>query len=932
MNDQTSHFVIRGMRLILVVTLAFLLVGFAITFVRLSSASVQAAPIEPPAGYPKLSLSAKVVAPTLAHTGGETLNYEIEIVNTGAYTASGVVLTDLIPPNTTYNGDATASAGEVPTVTNGLLSWTGEVGFDASVVVTFSVDVTPTTFAGVITNTAVINHPLIPRPVTVTAETLVTDLPIFEIEKTSSPAKPGANKSLTYWLTVTNVGQPAVGLPLTVDDKVPADTTVSQVGPDGSKHGGQVTWEREVNLDTGASSVFTFTVNVSDVPSGTVLTNQDYQVSNPTSGVAAGEPYTVTVVDPIFLIGKFTTPDPPGSNRELTYTLTVLNMGSLATDLVVTDMLPAGVTYVRSDGTHTDGQVTWSLPRLDTGEFAQFSYTVYVPDVAEVAILNETYQVCSAEGVCQFGPPLSSFVKGPTFDASLWLDPIAKKPGGGGGPVTPTLVLRNLGPGNALDANALIYFGRISVSFNDLLQDPPLGHFYLGPYCGEKCVYYQWVGDLGVGQAVTITTIDGQSTIGGEEGTHYTTTVVITDQLGSYITEPFTGTVIGHITHFANLIPTKLAPPVVAAGMEMTYTIQVFNSGLSTDVPPYPVLTETLPTSTTLVNVSDDGEWNNVDGKTVISWTLPAMSPGDRIYRSFSVLVDSDLISGTQIVNRDYRTLWHDLEATGVLSNTGVPVTSTVREIGLIDSFKTVTPTMVTPGPDQVLTYTLHIVNSGPTDLSDVHVFDIFPWEHTTYRRDAFSNPGHIISDIVSLDWLGDVAAFDTKLITFSVLVDSDYQGAITNTATIFHPSLSEPFPITAVAYATDKPVLSISKKDTPDPVAAGGELLYTLRVQNLGQLATNVVVTDTIPANTTYVQGSATAGGQLLGDIVSWNFPLLSPGEVRTFSFLVHVLSGRQVVNDKYGISCVEGVSTFGEPVYTDVLGFWLYLPALSR
>jgi hypothetical protein len=65
--------------------------------------------------------------------------------------------------------------------------------------------------------------------------------------------------------------------------------------------------------------------------------------------------------------------------------------------------------------------------------------------VAEVAILNDTYEVCSAEGVCQSGYPLSSLVKGPTFEADLWLDPIAKKPGGGTGPVTPTLVLRNLG-------------------------------------------------------------------------------------------------------------------------------------------------------------------------------------------------------------------------------------------------------------------------------------------------------------------------------------------------------------------------------------------------------------------------------------------------------------------------------------------------------
>jgi len=662
-----------------------------------------------------------------------------------------------------------------------------------------------------------------------------------------------------------------------------------------------------------------------------VLTNQEYQASSPGISTTVGAVYTTTVIDPIFYIAKLTDPDPPGSNREMTYTLTVLNMGSLATNLEVTDVLPSGVTYVRG-GNHVGGQVSWTLPQLDTGEFAQFSYTVYVPDVAEVAILNDNYQVCSAEGVCQSGFPLSSLVKGPTFTSELWLDPIAKKPGGGTGPVTPTLVLRNLGPGNALNAMATIYFGRISVSFNDLLQDPSLGTFYYGPECGENCNAYLWVGDLDVGQAVTITTIEGQSTIGGAEGTHYTTTVVITDQLGSYFTEPFTGTITGTITHFANLIPTKSAPPVAAAGLPMTYTIQVYNSGLSTDELIPPVLTETLPTSTTLLSVSDGGEWNDLNGRTVISWTLPAMSPGDRLYRYFSVLLDSDLISGTQIVNRDYRTVWHDVDATTVFSNTGVPVTTTVKEVGLVDSFKTVTPTLLSPGPGQTLTFTLHVVNSSPIPLYDVKLYDIFPWEHSTYQRDAIATAGQIISDIVSLDWEGDVAPFDSELITFSVLVDADYEGAITNTATITHPGLRVPVVISTEAQVTEKPVLAISKTAAPDPVGVGEELLYTIHVQNLGQMASALVVTDTLPANTAYVPGSATAGGQLVGDELQWTFPLLEPNEVRTLSFAVEVLGGRQIVNEAYGVTCAEGVTAFGEPVYTDVRLRYVFLPLLLR
>ena len=169
-----------------------------------------------------------MVTPTLAHVGGETLNYVIEIVNTGAYAANGVILTDPIPQNTTYNGDAVAGAPPAPAFANGVLTWVGNVGFDSSVRVSFSVNVAPA-YAGIISNTAVINHSLIPKPVTVTAQTVVTNQPIFNIQKTSIPLQPGPNKPLAYTLEVTNVGQPAVNLPVTVTDPVPANTTVGRL-------------------------------------------------------------------------------------------------------------------------------------------------------------------------------------------------------------------------------------------------------------------------------------------------------------------------------------------------------------------------------------------------------------------------------------------------------------------------------------------------------------------------------------------------------------------------------------------------------------------------------------------------------------------------------------------------------------------------------
>lgn len=913
----------KAIQLITIMLIGILMVATVVVFAHKSSERVFAyGPIPPPAGYPKLTLSTKVVTPTLAATDGAVLTYSLEILNTGAFTASDVTLVDTIPPSTTLFGEVRSSAPPTPVFTDGMVLWEhGMVGFDSSVAITFSVTVTPGYF-GIISNTAVISDPMIAEPVTVMAETRITDSPIFEISKTASPSLPGKNKPLTYALVVTNVGQEAVETPIVVTDFVPTDTTFI-TGSQGISYdpiGNAVMWDPTVNLKFGETTEFTFSVEVGDVPSGTVIENNEFLVVSD-GNFGYGEAYTTTVIDPIFILSKSIFPDPPGSNNEMTYTLTVLNLGSKATNLVITDTVPTGVEYVRG-GAYSDGIVSWELPSLDTRESAQVTFTVFISDVADIIVLNGDYEVCSDEGVCAPGIPVPSLVVGPTFEATATLEPIAKKPGGGTGPVTPTLTVHNLGPGNALNATALLTFGRISISMNDMLVIPPVGELIDGPSCGVDfpCTTFVWNGDMAVGDVITFTTIEGQSTIGGEEGTHYTATVVITDELSGYITEPITGTAIGHITHHANLIPTKSAPAEIGPGQTMTYTIQVFDSGLSTEEPPAPVLTETVPASVTLLTISDGGTSEVIDGRTVISWTLPAMGPGDYLYRSFGVKANDDLVSGTLIINDDYRTTWYESELPGMLSNLGEPVTTTVREVGLIDSYKTVTPTWALPGTDTVLTYVVHVVNSGPYDLSGVQVSDIFPWEDTTYQRNAVASSGELTDDIVSFEWNGDVASDSEQLITFTVVVDDFFEGVVTNTATITHTSLTRDIVKTAVAYITDKPVLRISKIATPDPVFAGNPLLYKIQVTNLGQQATLLVITDTIPVNTSYIFGSASSGGQIVGDAIQWILPVLNPGKSLNLTFQVDVQGGNEIINDSYAVRCDEGVFAYGEPVRTRV------------
>jgi uncharacterized repeat protein (TIGR01451 family) len=869
-----------------------------------------------PAPRPKLSLSSKQAYPTIVYPGG-VVTYTITLRNTGAEAALAASLRDPFPAGTFYNGDAWASSGNLVEGSTGI-TWTGDVAFDDSVVITFSATVSHT-YAGRITNQAFLTQAAIPSPVTLTAVCTATDRPILNITKEGVPLLAGAGKPLTYTLFVHNAGQPAANLPITVTDRLPSNTTLLALGPGAiSDTMGQITWTRSVTL--GPPVPFTFSVLVDEgVPSGTILLNQDYAVTSTLAGVGdVGEPYTLTVVTPIFLLTKETDPDPPGSNRALAYTLTLRNFGSLATEIVVTDTVATNVTYL-SGGTYfsPSNTVSWTLPQLASGAKASFTYSVYVGNLpGGTPIVNDNYGVSCAEGIAAAGVPLTSTIQGPIFDTSYKaVDPIAKKPGGGVSTLTYTIGIRNTGAGNAHDAHLYDIFHRVSFDGSQVEIIPPIGVFTVTNPGGQRRIL-EWVGDIDHDSEVTIIVHEASSVFAGIPVV--TNTAWITDDL----TLPMTVTTQMLVTHDARLNVYKTGPEVIGPNELMTYTLRVWNSAFTTDEPVW--LTDTIPAEVNYITSSHGGRY--ISATRTVSWTLPPFSPGDELTRTLTVLA-GDLVSGTLIVNEDFLAGCPNCAMTDTVF---LPLTTTVQLRGLGDSYKEVWPALAYPGPAVVLTFTVHVVNSSGFHLDSVQLYDHLPWVQSTYHRDAVASAGSVISDIVHVEWTGSVGPYSSEAITMSVTVDPWYKGPVTNTAVITHPSLSQPVTVTAVAYVTDEPVLRLQKKGQPDPVGLGQELLYTIRLRNLGQRATGIVISDTVPMHTTYVPGSATRGGGLVGDDVLWAWPELEAETSEVFQFRVLIERGPVVLNEFYSASCAEGIWAYGEPLATRVRGGMIYLPLI--
>ena len=104
-------------------------------------------------------------------------------------------------------------------------------------------------------------------------------------------------------------------------------------------------------------------------------------------------------------------------------------------------------------------------------------------------------------------------------------------------------------------------------------------------------------------------------------------------------------------------------------------------------------------------------------------------------------------------------------------------------------------------------------------------------------------------------------------------------------------PAFDERITITVPA-----PDLAIAKTG-PALVTEGNDVVYTLTARNLGPtIATGVVVSDPVPAGTTFV--SAGAGCSLVAGVVRCNAGTLNPGQTVTFTFTVRAGSGTSIVN----------------------------------
>ena len=840
---------------------------------------------------PVIDVVKTVLDPAPAYLG-EPTRWQIEVTNSGTATAYDVDVEDVLPTGWLYDTDSArvslaggpAAARNPDTVTGSpvqTLTWDdlGDLAVGETLLITFgAVPQESLAPAGVGSGVAQVNAASATAQdldgaagsvVTDDSDTAQTRIDAADVTILKEAVGiPVAGSTFTWRITVTNDGPDLAVGPFTVtDDLPPAVTGASATGTGWtcSTALATVTCDRTTPIDSLASGdpfpVITLTALVpAGLTPGTALVNEasvearTYEL-DPSDNSSEVSVDSIAVAD-LGIVKALVGDLVPGA--EATYTIDVTNSGpSVARGpIVVTDTLPAGLSYVSFSGTDWDldraGQeltFTWAgATPVPVGALPQISIVVGVDSAVAAPVTNAaTVTEPTDPTTGPEAPDSSSVTTSPTPSADLAVTKSSPGRFLAGTRDFYELVVSNGGPSD--DA------GPIRV-----VDTLPAGLDYVDVTSTEA-----WSCSAVV-RVVTCTlpaglTADASSTLRLAVDIAETTTgdLVNTAVVSSPTADPNPGNDEGRddtgVTVEADLVVTKtvVTDPVVA-GEPITYEIRVRNEGPATS-PGTITVTDRLAPELELVSVGGTG-WTCTGDRDLVCDRTAALPDGQT---AGVITVVADVASsagGVALVNSANVAG----PATDPVPDNTSTVSSTVGEDTELVVTKSVNaPTTVRAGENA--SFSIVVDNTGSSDARSVVVADVLPAGMTLV---SVSGAGwSCIAATCSRDRI--VAQTSAPELTVLALVGSAVPDGtvLTNEVTVstvtpgdLPAGNTDDADVTIAAEAD----LELVKTHPTGAAIAGAPTSFELRVSNLGPSVAvgPLVVSDQLPAGMTYLSAGA--------------------------------------------------------------------------
>ncbi|WP_460841362.1 DUF7507 domain-containing protein [Nocardioides marmoraquaticus] len=824
---------------------------------------------------------------------GRAVQYAVTVTNNGPSDARGVTLED-VPPGVLSDVRGQATAGSCTTTAGRLGCELGTIPAGGSVRVLVDADLAAGA-TGTLTNTATASATTadpVPGNDAATATSTIAPRTDLGLTKTADPVPAVEGGLVTYTMVVTNYG-PSTATGVVVTDPVPPPLTfVDATATQGSctAQGTPTTARCEVGtLAVGEIQTVRVRARVPSAGGADGVRNTARATSATVDPVPANDTATYvlpTAAEADVSLAKQVSPDPVVAGEQVTFVLTATNNGpSDASGVRVTDTVPASVTDVSATtstpgascaatvgnrvdcglATLADGQVlrvvvtgtvapgTAPGPLTNTGTVQ--ATTPRDPSTANNTATTSAQVVASADlAVVKSGP--ARVVAGQQLTWTLDVDnlgPSTVRAGTGGAVVTdalPSGVSFVSGTGDGVDCTAAN--GQVRCALPTLApSDPPVRVTIVGRAASTLAA-----GSVLQNNAtVTSTVPDPQP----DNDADTTSTTVDTR---------------------AELALTKaVAPSELVAGSTGTYTLRVQNDGPSSarDV----VVQDTLDPDLEITSASFDGGTCAVSGQEV-RCTRTELPAGADARVLVQVVVDAGRVADlTNLATVSSATPEDDD------SDNTATLTTPVTESADVQVVKTASQAPVAAGTG--LTYTLTVVNAGPSDASGTVLTDRLP--------DGLNASGAISTsqgtcEVVAGELrcaLGTVTPGTPATVTLPVLVGPGAApGEVTNAATVVS-EVSDPDPSNnrdeVAVEVTASAGLSLVKTAQPESLVPGTSFSYSLVVRNAGpSTARDVMVRDEVPSGiaiTGATFGSAATPCEVTGQAVRCAVGDLPVGQV---------------------------------------------------
>jgi uncharacterized repeat protein (TIGR01451 family) len=191
--------------------------------------------------------------------------------------------------------------------------------------------------------------------------------PDLIVDKTVNDATPSEGDSITFTITLTNNGGPATLVSVT--DALPAGLTYSShLASQGTYTPGTGVWDVGTVNSPGGTATLQITASVNAGTAGTTITNTATMTTSTPADSSAGDnadSVSVTVSQPGLAVDKSVDDATPQEGDTVTFTVSVTNSGTGdANGVTISDLLPAGVTFVSSNasqGSYVSGTGVWTV-------------------------------------------------------------------------------------------------------------------------------------------------------------------------------------------------------------------------------------------------------------------------------------------------------------------------------------------------------------------------------------------------------------------------------------------------------------------------------------------------------------------------------------------------------------------------------------------